>query len=78
MSAKGKSVCVESCVCEREPEKDRERKRGGEKKGGTEWRGKERDKVRRLRNKREFVAGSPVQTDTRLIFVPLVAPACFT
>lgn len=32
--------------------------------------------MRRFRNKREFVAGSPVQTGTQLIFVSLVAPAC--
>ena len=44
------------CVCGRESEKERERGKGEEiQKGVTEWRGRERDIVRRFRNKRELL-----------------------
>lgn len=47
-------MCVDVCVGERAIE--RERGKGEEiQKGVTEWRGRERDIVRRFRNKRELL-----------------------
>lgn len=47
-------MCVDVCVGERA--RKRERGKGEEiQKGVTEWRGRERDIVRRFRNKRELL-----------------------